>query len=235
MVPWLGNAPHFPPPHRALRDPNGLLAAGGSLAPEWLLAAYPQGIFPWFNHDEPILWWSPDPRMVVVPGEQRISRSLLRTLRTGRFELRCDTCFADVVAACAAPRAPGVGTWIVPSIQQAYLRLHELGWAHSIEAWEDGELVGGLYGVAIGRVFFGESMFHRRSDASKVAFAHLARTLEREKFAVIDCEMTTAHLASLGGREIPRADFVAGLATWTREGVAPGKWATDFAAIDWSA
>lgn len=234
MIPWLGEQPLFPPVHRALSEPNGLLAAGGRLDPEWLLAAYRHGIFPWYNAGEPILWWSPDPRMVVIPGQQRVSRSLLRTLRSGAFEVRCDTAFAEVIAACAAPRGERVGTWIQPEIQAAYLRLHELGWAHSIEAWQGGELVGGLYGVAIGRAFYGESMFHRVTDASKVAFAHLLAVLERENFAVVDCQMSTTHLASLGGCEIARSEFVHGLASWTRENLSPGKWAAQFIAHDWS-
>lgn len=234
MIPWLGRQPIFPPAQRALEEPNGLLAAGGELSPEWLLAAYRRGIFPWYNPGEPILWWSPDPRMVVIPGEQKVSRSLLRTLRSGRFELRCDHAFADVMAACAAPRGGRAGTWIQPEIQAAYVRLHELGWAHSVETWLDGELVGGLYGVAIGRAFYGESMFHQVSEASKVAFVHLAALLERRNFAVIDCQMSTSHLASLGGREIPRSEFLRGLAVWTREDLSPGKWPRDFAANEWS-
>lgn len=234
MISWLGQRPVFPPAHQALREPNGLLAAGGELSPEWLLAAYRGGVFPWYNVDEPILWWSPDPRMVVFPGEQRISRSLLRVLRSGRFEVRCDTAFDAVMAGCAGTRGGESGTWIQPEIQAAYGRLHELGWAHSVECWREGELVGGLYGVAIGRVFYGESMFHRATDASKVAFAHLVALLERENFAVIDCQMSTPHLASLGGREIPRAEFVQGLARWTGERVAPGRWEAGFADRDWS-
>ncbi|MDQ8020524.1 MAG: leucyl/phenylalanyl-tRNA--protein transferase [Moraxellaceae bacterium] len=242
MIPWLGKDPVFPPVRSALREPNGLLAAGGQLGPEWLLAAYHHGIFPWFSEGEPILWWSPDPRMVVVPGELRVTRSLRKTLRSGRFQVRCDTRFADVMAACAAPRSYAQGTWITPAMQAAYCRMHELGWAHSVEAWDGDELVGGLYGMALGRVFYGESMFHRATDASKVAFAHLARWLEEQGFVVIDCQMTTAHLASLGGRELARADFVAGLPQWTQEGRPPGRWPadamahlshTDFAA-DWS-
>ncbi len=250
MIPWLDPATPRRVSRRlsrALRDPNGLLAAGGALLPDWLLTAYCQGIFPWFSEGEPLLWWSPDPRMVIVPGGLRLTRSLLKTLRSGRFEIRCDTAFAHVMQACAAPRdaiidelpaeddAPPQAmqtqqtearphTWISPQIIAAYCRIHEMGWAHSIEAWRGDELVGGLYGVAIGRVFYGESMFHRVTDASKVAFAHLARLLERRNFAVIDCQMTTAHLRSLGGRELAREEFLAGLDTWTRENVQPGTW-----------
>ena len=235
MIPWLdpGLPPGFPPTHHALAEPNGLLAAGGNLSPEWLLAAYHQGVFPWFSEGEPILWWSPNPRMVVFPGELRLTRSLLKTLRSGHFEVRCDTAFAQVMTACAAPREPGGGTWISPQIQAAYRRIHEMGWAHSIEAWRGSELVGGLYGVAIGRVFYGESMFHRATDASKVAFAHLVRLLEQHNFAVIDCQMTTQHLSSLGGRELMRSDFLDGLARWTQEDGRPGKWGNERLHFDW--
>jgi leucyl/phenylalanyl-tRNA---protein transferase len=235
MIPWLDPLSHpgFPPVRRALVEPNGLLAAGGDLSPQWLLTAYEYGIFPWFSDGEPILWWSPDPRMVVFPGELRLTRSLLKTLRSERFEVRCDTAFAQVMAACAAPREPGGGTWISPQIQAAYCRIHEMGWAHSIEAWLDDELVGGLYGVAIGRVFYGESMFHRSTDASKVAFVHLVRLLERLNFAVIDCQMSTDHLRSLGGRELSRDEFQAGLKVWTQENVRPGKWGEESMRFDW--
>jgi len=226
MIPWL-HQPDFPPLEEALQEPNGLLAAGGELTPEWLLAAYRRGIFPWYNASEPILWWSPDPRMVLLPDAIRITRSLRRVLRQGRFTLRCDTAFRQVVEACAAPRGPGGGTWITPKMAAAYQRMYELGYAHSVEAWQGDELVGGLYGVAVGRVFFGESMFSRVTDSSKVALAHLARHLERLGFAVIDCQMVTAHLASMGGGAIPRAEFAAGVARWTREPPPPGRWPAD--------
>ena len=206
MIPWLDEAhrPAFPPTSRATRRPNGLLAAGGALTPDWLLAAYRRGIFPWFSDGEPILWWSPDPRMVVFPDQVRITRSLRKTLRNRRYEVRLDHDFAAVIRACAEPREPGGGTWITPAIQAAYLRMHALGYAHSVETWIDGELAGGLYGMALGRAFYGESMFSRRTDASKIAFAHLARFLEQHDFRVLDCQMTTRHLESLGGREIPQ-------------------------------
>ncbi|NMF88054.1 leucyl/phenylalanyl-tRNA--protein transferase [Aromatoleum petrolei] len=227
MIPWLAGSPHFPPVESALVDPPGLLAAGGELRPEWLLAAYRQGIFPWYSAGEPILWWSPDPRLVLVPSRMKISRSLGRRLRQHRFEISFDTAFSEVVAACAAPRESGGGTWISQEIQAAYRRMHELGHAHSVEAWCDGELVGGLYGIGLGRAFFGESMFSYRTDASKVALAHLARYLESRNFAVIDCQMTTAHLLSLGAVEIARTEFRAGLEVWTREGDGPGRWPRD--------
>lgn len=224
MIPWLELAEPFPAVHTALRKPNGLLCAGADLSPERLLLAYTQGIFPWFNEGEPILWWSPDPRMVLFPEQMRITRSLGKTLRSGRFEVRLDTSFSQVMAECAAPRSAGGGTWISRQMQEAYVRMHELGFAHSVESWRDGQLVGGLYGLALGRVFFGESMFSRESDASKVALAHLSRYLEQAGFAMIDCQMTTAHLASLGGREIPRTEFSRRLRELVGSGQHPGPW-----------
>lgn len=219
MIPWLHANDPFPPVHRASREYNGLLAAGGDLSVPRLLAAYRQGIFPWFNADEPILWWSPDPRMVLFPAEFKLSRSLKKRLGRADYSVRADTAFTRVMQACAAPRErEGVqGTWINAAMIAAYSALHEAGHAHSIETWfrdEKGEetLAGGLYGVAIGRVFFGESMFSRQTDASKIALAHLARWLRERDFAVIDCQMNTAHLASLGAREIPRVEFSALLA-----------------------
>lgn len=226
MIPWLDEEaqPAFPPVSRALRTPNGLLAAGGSLSPEWLLAAYRRGIFPWYNPGEPILWWSPDPRMVLAPGELHISRSLGRTLRRGRFTVSFDEAFGEVIGACAAPRAQASGTWISREMQAAYMAMHELGHAHSVEVRLEGRLVGGLYGIALGRMFFGESMFSRVSDASKVALAHLCSHLESQGFAMIDCQMTTAHLQSLGGREIPRAEFASRLEAFVASGLRPGRW-----------
>lgn len=227
MIPWIECKTPFPPVEKALRRPNGLLCAGGDLSPERLLEAYRHGIFPWFSAGEPILWWSPDPRMVLFPRELKISRSLARTLRRGRYEVRLDTAFERVIRACSEPRAGQGDTWITPEMQQAYCRLHELGHAHSVETWMEGRLAGGLYGMAIGRAFYGESMFSRATDASKIALAHLARHLERKGYAVIDCQMTTAHLASLGAREIRRREFLRGLAVWTADGEAPGKWSAD--------
>lgn len=234
MIPWLEGAPAFPPGSAALDEPNGLLAAGGALTPEWLIEAYRHGIFPWFNPGEPILWWSPDPRLVLIPDAIRISHSLRKTLRRGHFEVRFDTAFAEVIDACAAPREPGLGTWITAEMRRAYCRMHELGVAHSVESWRDGKLVGGLYGMALGRVFFGESMFSRESDASKVALAHLARFLRTRGYVMIDCQMTTAHLQSMGAREMPRSDFCAALAIHTPGGGLPGKWPADAArSLDW--
>jgi leucyl/phenylalanyl-tRNA--protein transferase len=234
LIPWLEGAPAFPPGSAALDEPNGLLAAGGALTPEWLIEAYRHGIFPWFNPGEPILWWSPDPRLVLIPDAIRISHSLRKTLRRGRFEVRFDTAFAEVIDACAAPREPGLGTWITAEMRRAYCRMHELGVAHSVESWRDGKLVGGLYGMALGSVFFGESMFSRESDASKVALAHLARFLRTRGYVMIDCQMTTAHLQSMGAREMPRSDFCAALAIHTPGGGLPGKWPADAArSLDW--
>lgn len=226
MIPWLEGSPAFPPSEQALRTPNGLLAAGGSLNAEWLLVAYQQGIFPWFNPGEPILWWSPDPRLVLQPSRVHISRSLRKRLRRGEFEVRFDSAFSAVIAACAAPRpnAAGAGTWISAEIRQAYQQLHELGYAHSVECWQDGRLVGGLYGVALGKVFFGESMFARQTDASKVAFVHLARFLQQQAYAIIDCQVHTAHLASLGAEEIARARFGELLARHARDLDHRGRW-----------
>lgn len=235
MIPWLRGDEPFPPLTAALGEPNGLLAAGGKLTSERLLDAYRQGIFPWYAPGEPILWWSPDPRMVLFPAEFRISRSLSRTLRRGQYEVRLDTAFAAVIRACAeTPRAGQGGTWITTEMQHAYSRLYELGWAHSVETWVEGRLVGGLYGIAIGRMFFGESMFTRATDASKIAAAHLARFLESRGFGMIDCQMKTAHLASLGAREIPRRDFATGLRQLVAGGSA-GRWPADGACFDWGA
>ena len=207
MIPWLrGDAP-FPPVSRALTSPNGLLCAGGVLTPQKLIEAYSQAIFPWFSEGDPILWWSPDPRMVLFPDELKVSRSLRKAVAHGRFETRFDTSFREVMEACAQPRDGQGGTWIVPEMVQAYTGLHELGFAHSVESWRDGRLVGGLYGVELGRAFFGESMFSRESDASKVALVHLVERLRRRGCRVIDCQQATAHLASLGAREIPRTEF----------------------------
>lgn len=211
MIPWLtGNAP-FPPDERALRSPNGLLAAGGELSAPRLLEAYRHGIFPWFNPGDPILWWSPDPRMVLIPGEFKISRSLAKVLRNAAYEVRCDTGFEQVMRNCAAPRGEQGGTWINEDMIAAYCALHGMGYAHSVETWIDGQLAGGLYGVSIGRMFYGESMFSHATNASKIALAHLAGQLERWQFGMIDCQMNTAHLASLGAREIPRSEFIAQL------------------------
>ncbi len=207
MIPWLGPDEPFPSVDHAVAHPNGLLAAGGDLSTSRLIDAYSHGIFPWFSADQPILWWSPDPRMVLFPAELNISRSLGKTLRKTRFEVRADTAFRDVILNCGMPRYGQDGTWISGPMVEAYCAMHRQGFAHSIETWLDDTLVGGLYGVAIGRAFFGESMFTRTTDASKVALVTLVRQLELWRFGLVDCQMTTPHLASLGAREIPRAEF----------------------------
>jgi leucyl/phenylalanyl-tRNA--protein transferase len=197
----------FPPPASALGEPNGLLAFGGDLRPERLLAAYQLGIFPWYQDDQPILWWSPDPRAVLFPQQIHISRSLRRRLRRGDFEVSMDRSFAGVMRGCAAHSSQRPGTWITAAMQRAYNRLHELGYAHSVEVWLRGELVGGVYGVALGRVFFGESMFSRATDASKTALVYLCGQLQQWGFAVIDCQVSSDHLRSLGASEVSRAEF----------------------------
>lgn len=215
MLPWLPEHPiHFPPVDTALDDPGGLLAAGGNLSPAWLLTAYRHGIFPWYSGGQPVLWWSPDPRMVLLPDEIRVRRSLAKRLRNGGFHVTADTAFDAVVSACAAPRRDQPGTWITDEMRTAYGRLHELGPAHSVEVWHDDSLVGGLYGIALGPVFFGESMFSREADASKIALVALARAMAREGGRLIDCQMHTAHLASLGARDIARAEFIGYLEKW---------------------
>lgn len=199
----------FPPLERALDEPSGLLAAGGDLSTARLLAAYRRGIFPWYSPGQPVLWWSPDPRAVLFPEEFQCSRSLAKTMRNGGFESAIDRDFRGVIEACAAPRPQSVGTWITPEMMAAYVELHRRGYAHSIETYRGDRLVGGLYGVRLGGVFFGESMFSRERDASKVALARLVETCAAEGIAVIDCQMASAHLESLGSRRIPRARFQA--------------------------
>lgn len=226
MIPWLGADDPFPPVQRALRDPNGLLAAGADLSVPRLLEAYRRGIFPWFSEGEPILWWSPDPRMVLFPRELRVTRSLAKTLRNRPYEIRFDTAFRAVMQGCSAPRPGQAGTWITDTMIDAYCDLHEAGWAHSVETWIDGELAGGLYGVAIGRLFFGESMFSRRTDASKIALVHLVRRLEQAGTELIDCQMRTDHLASFGAREIPRRVFSARVAELVHSTALPSRWTT---------
>ena len=234
-LPWLEPGQAFPPVEQAWAEGDpipGLLAAGGALDCATLARAYASGIFPWFSGEQPILWWSPDPRMVLVPGEVRVTRSLARRIRNAGFELRVDTAFAEVMRACAEPREGAGGTWISPAMIAAYTRLFDAGYAHSVETWHDGRLVGGLYGVAIGRMFYGESMFSREPDASKVALARLARQLQRWEFGLIDCQMETAHLASLGARTMPRAVFTARLAELVNLPHLPGPWTFDVNASD---
>ena len=209
---WLepgGDPQAFPAADHALDEPAGLLAAGGDLRPERLLAAYPRGIFPWYSPGQPILWWCPDPREVLFPAEFRRSRSLAKRERNAGFEVRYDTAFGEVIDACAAPRhIDGGGTWITTEMREAYTALHALGYAHSIETWHADQLVGGFYGLWLGDVFFGESMFSREPDASKVALSALVRRSTALGLQLIDCQMPSRHLSSLGSRAIPRSEFL---------------------------
>ena len=224
MIHWLDDDEDFPAVDRALRRPNGLLAAGADLSPERLLHAYRLGIFPWFSAGEPILWWSPDPRMVLFPHELKIGRSLAKSLRKGDYQVRADTAFEAVMQACSEPRPGQRGTWITDQMKAAYTRLHGLGVAHCIETWRDGELIGGLYGVALGRMFYGESMFSRASDTSKIAFVHLLRQLQKWNFGLVDCQMNTPLLASFGAREIPRRQFTRQVAELVNYPGVSGPW-----------
>lgn len=213
----------FPPPDYA--DPSGLLAVGGDLSSERLLEAYRAGIFPWYSDDQPILWWSPDPRFMLDLDEFKLSRSLRKTLRRKVFRVTFDRVFEEVIEACASlPREGQSGTWITPEMEQAYITLHGLGYAHSVETWFGGELVGGLYGVSLGKAFFGESMFHRKADASKVALATLVETLKRWDFQFIDSQMTTDHMSRLGAREVPRRIFLKRLKSALSHPTKRGKW-----------
>jgi len=208
---------------QALREPPGLLAAGGDLSPARLLAAYERGVFPWYSAQQPILWWSPDPRMVLFPGEFKCSRSLRKTLRNGPFSTRVDQAFAATIRSCAAPRRSGPETWLNPDMIESYDRLHELGFGHSVETYRDGSQVGGLYGIQLGQVFFGESMFSLERDASKVALARLVDECRARDIKVIDCQVASPHLAGLGAREVSRTQFVALLRDYASRAPA-GKW-----------
>jgi leucyl/phenylalanyl-tRNA---protein transferase len=202
----------LPPTSRALVEPNGLLAVGGALTPDWLIHAYRHGVFPWYSAEQPILWWAPDPRAVLFPSEFHASRSLRRSIAKRGYETRINGAFAEVIEACAGPRRGTAGTWITREIRDAYLLLHRRGLAHSFETWRGGRLVGGLYGVALGRMFFGESMFARETDASKVALARLVKECVDRRVPLIDCQMPSPHLATLGSRSIPRVEFESRLA-----------------------
>ena len=208
MLTWLQrDSLDFPPLGRAMREPNGLLAAGGDLSPERLIQAYRHGCFPWYQEGQPILWWSPDPRTVLPPQEIHISRSLSKLMRQQRFRVTFDQTFPAVIAGCAEPRSYADGTWITSAMQSAYVELHLRGVAHSVEVWQDDQLVGGLYGLAMGKLFFGESMFSRVDNASKVGFATLVQNLHTWGFVLIDCQMPTQHLQSFGARTISRDKF----------------------------
>ena len=219
----LPEEPFFP--HASDAEPDGLIAIGGDLSPERLINAYAQGIFPWFCEDEEIYWFSPDPRMVFFPGKFRISGSLERTLRSNRFETRFDTCFRDVIEACAkVPRVDQEGTWITSDFIEAYCTLHEAGLAHSVESFLDGKLAGGLYGISLGSAFFGESMFFHIRDASKVAFYHLSEQAKAWNFAFIDCQVETSHLLKLGAELIPREEYLEKLKTALTSPTRKGRW-----------
>lgn len=248
--------PTFPPVEQALADPNGLLAIGGALTEEWLIAAYQRGIFPWYNDDaDPIMWWCPDPRGVLFPERIRITRSLAKRLRNGGFTVTFDRAFREVIERCAGPRRPAdgrpSGTWITRNMRRAYERLHERGLAHSVEVWETDlaadaapedafaaatsrRLVGGLYGVSLGRMFFGESMFSEKPDASKIALCHLARQLERWRFWLIDCQLPNPHLLTLGIEEMPRRLFQEFVTRNAAEATRLGPWEMDHTPADWS-
>ncbi len=227
MIPLLGLTDDFPPITQALDEPNGLLAAGGGLGTQRLVHAYSRGIFPWFSEGDPVLWWCPDPRMVLPTAHVHISRSLRRRLRRRDYEVSLDRAFPEVLRACAAPRRGENGTWLVPSMMRAYTRLHEAGAAHSIEVWKDARLIGGLYGVGLGRMFFGESMFSVQSDASKIALVTMAMQLARWGFPMIDCQMRTSHLETMGAIEIARKDFLDAIERLVQQPPITAPWQLD--------
>jgi len=224
VLAWLERGDPFPPVERALKNPNGLLAAGADLSLERLLEAYRRGIFPWYSNGQPPLWWSPDPRMVLECAALKVSRSLSKSIRNKGFEVRIDSAFPEVLRGCSEPRRYERATWLGADMRVAYARLHEAGYAHSFETWRDGMLVGGLYGVAVGRMFYGESMFSRATDASKVALVKLVQVLTSRGFPLIDCQMHTPLLESLGAREIPRREFLRALAGLVNYPEPPMKW-----------
>ena len=214
----------FPDINLAMKEPNGLLAVGGNLAPKRLIDAYKKGIFPWYTEGQPILWWSPDPRSVLFPDKLNISRSTIKKIRQDKYHITVDRAFKQVITQCSAPRTDGNGTWLTSQMIDAYSNLHELGYAHSAECWLDGELVGGLYGVSIGRVFFGESMYSRNSDASKIAFIYLATQLKEWGYAMIDCQVHSNYLQSLGASVIPRQEYINLINHWTKHPALNKQW-----------
>lgn len=229
---WLDpRNPHqpFPPVHLAMRDPNGLLAIGGDLSMPRLIRAYSQGIFPWFNPDEPILWWCPDPRAALAPADLHVSHSLRKRIRKQDYAVTMDHSFADVLEACSATRAHSRGTWLGADMKRAYIQLHLNGHCHSVEIWRQGQLIGGLYGIALGRVFFGESMFSRADDASKLAFNFLCEQLKAWRFEMIDCQVSSAHLLTLGAQEIPRQQFLERMYRAIAQPGNPGLWQFEIA------
>ena len=227
MLKWLERGDPFPAVEAALRDPNGLLCAGADLSVPRLLAAYRSGIFPWYSGDEPVLWWSPDPRMVLFCDELKVGRSLDKSVRNKGYRVTVDVCFEEVLFHCSKTRKDGAGTWLGKDMRKAYLALHRAGHAHSFETWLGEALVGGLYGVAIGRMFYGESMFSRATDASKVALVALVAELRGRGYPMVDCQQRTPLLASLGAREIPRRQFLRRVAALVHYPEPPGSWAGD--------
>ena len=227
VIPLLGPTDPFPPVQQAMDEPNGLLAAGGGLSSTRLLDAYSRGIFPWFSEGDPVLWWCPDPRMVLPTDAVHVSQSLKRRLRRADYEVTFDRAFGEVLHACASPRRHEDGTWLVPSMRRAYQHLYDQGAAHSLEVWMDGELAGGLYGVVLGRMFYGESMFSRRTDGSKIALVVLSAQLSKWGFPIVDCQMQTEHLATMGAREMPRETFVANVAELVTKPAIPLPWVVD--------
>lgn len=227
-IPLLTSEPIFPPTERA--SPEGIVAIGGDASPERLLAAYGRGIFPWPHRELPLLWFSPDPRFVLLPEQAHVPQSLRKRVRRGTYEVRTDTAFGDVMRACSEVPRPGQdGTWITDELLHGYARLHELGYAHSIETWQDGRLCGGLYGISLGRAFFGESMFARAPDASKVAFATLLGNLVAWDFVLVDCQVYTDHLERFGAVEWPRRRFLRVLSAALQAPTRPGPWRFDLA------
>ncbi len=221
----------FPAAGRALAEPDGLLCAGGDLSPARLLYAYTHGIFPWYEAGQPLLWWSPNPRCVIVPGELHKSRRLHRYLRNSNLQVSFDHAFSDVMHACAQDREDLPGTWITDEMITAYTAMHNLGWAHSVEIWQEGELVGGLYGLSIGRVFFGESMFSHVSNASKLALSVICQEIENRNFALFDCQVESPHLMSLGATLMPRSTFLRLLQTFSTPPTKTMDWPTERSAI----
>ncbi|MAC71151.1 MAG: leucyl/phenylalanyl-tRNA--protein transferase [Gammaproteobacteria bacterium] len=228
-LPWLepDAEPAFPPVETAMTDPDGLLAAGGKLSPAWLVTAYSQGIFPWFEVGQPVLWWSPDPRLVIYPERVKISRSMRKLIRKQPYLITMDSNFAAIIHSCKSERDNATGTWITDEMQAAYIRLHEFGLAHSIEVWAGSAIVGGLYGVALGKVFFGESMFSRQANASKIALIALALQLQRWQFGLIDCQVSSQHLLSMGAEAISRHNFCVQLRDLAAHDLQPGPWNFD--------
>ncbi len=225
--PWLGEEELFGFPPLDATSPDGVLCTGGNLSPGMILSAYRQGVFPWFNDEDPIVWWSPDPRFILVPGELHVSATMRKILKKRRFELKLDTAFGDVIRACSATPRPGQrGTWITSDMIQGYVRLHELGYAHSVEAWRGERLVGGLYGISLGSAFFGESMFSLEADASKAAFIPFVWALAEAGFTLVDSQVRTAHVESLGGKSVPRDEYMDRLQTALESPTLKGDWST---------